>query len=292
MTVDIIIPTYNRHKILQEALDSVKAQTCPHWRCWVAEDGETQKTFEAVRPFLEDDRFVYLPGKHSGSPAHPRNRAILHGSFDYIAFLDDDDIWLPNKLECQLDFMKRHPNCVLLGCNAYRWSGSKKWDSSEPLYFQKKKFFGKIPYDALVQDNYFITSSVMIQRKVLRQSGLCNENLSPLEIMADDYELWLRIGVLGETWNIEAPCLVYRETEPSFYSKLNRKDSYKARVGILDSALKGIAGKISPLLYPENKLQAEACRYERDFYLAGPRFLGRFRHELKLKIRKNFSILL
>ncbi|MFZ0484595.1 MAG: glycosyltransferase family A protein [Desulfobacterales bacterium] len=290
MKIDIIVPTYNRSEILGETLDSVQNQTFQDWKCWIAEDGETQKTYMAVKPYLADDRFVYLPGNHSGSPARPRNRGVMSGTFEYIAFLDDDDIWLPTKLQCQLEFMEGRPECVLSGCNAYRLSGSKKWDQNLSLYFQKKKFFGKIPYTALVQDNYFIASSVMIRRNVLNQSGLFNENLSPLEVMADDYELWLRIGVLGETWNLTDPCLIYRETPQTFYSKLNREDNYKSRANILDRALQGVEGVQSPLSYPENRQLAAACRYERDFYLAGPRFLGRFRHELALKIRNFLSI--
>ena len=290
MKVDIIVPTYNRFKILREALDSVKAQTYHDWKCWITEDGETEKTFKAIEPYLTDDRFMYLPGKHSGSPAHPRNRAILNGNSRYIALLDDDDIWLPNKLECQMNFMQRNPDCILLGCNAYRWSGSKEWDSSLPLYFQKKRFWSKIPYEALVQDNCFIISSVMIQRKVFQKSGLFNEHLSPLEVMAEDYELWLRIGALGDTWNLPEPCLIYRETPLTYYSKLNRKDNYKSRAGILDSALKGTEGMPSPLSYPENRYKAAACRYERDFYLTGPRFLGRLYHEIVLKIKRILSL--
>jgi glycosyltransferase involved in cell wall biosynthesis len=63
-TVDIVITTYNRPKLLQETLESVAAQTYPYWVCWIAEDGETKETLDAVKPFLEDNRFKYLPGKH------------------------------------------------------------------------------------------------------------------------------------------------------------------------------------------------------------------------------------
>lgn len=288
MKVDIIVPTYNRHETLLESLDSIRSQTYPHWKCWIAEDGKTHKTFEVIKSFLEDDRFEYMPGKHSGSPAHPRNRGVQLGNFEYIAFLDDDDIWLPKKLENQLDFMQRHPDCVLLGCNAYRWSGSKTWNSSTPLYFQKKRFWGKIPYEAFVQDNHLIISSVMIRRKVLKQSGLFNENLSPLEIMAEDYELWLRIGVFGEIWNLEEPCVVYRDTPLTYYSKLNRKQNYESRARILDSALKTLETNL--ISNPKSARHLAACRYERDFYLAGPRFLGRLRHEIVLKIKNRLSI--
>ena len=281
MIVDIIIPTYNRANLLPETLRSVQAQIYPKWRCWIAEDGKTPETLEAITPFLKDDRFIYLSGDHAGKPARPRNRAILQGNAEFIAFLDDDDLWLPEKLKRQVEFMERHPGCMLLGCNAYRWSGSEKWNTSTPLYFQKKAFSGHIPYELFVQENYIILSSAIIRRVVLDRSGMFNETL----LIAEDYELWLRIGALGEIWNIPDPLLVYRDTEPTYYHRLNRQENYRTRASILDSALNRVGSIPSPFSYPENERYAAACRYEKKFYLAGPRFLGRFRHELALKIK-------
>ncbi len=114
-----------------------------------------------------------------------------------------------------------------------------------------------------------------------------NENL----LTAEDYELWLRIGALGEIWNIPDPLLVYRDTGfTEHYPKLNRRESYRERASILDSALTGVGTKPSPLSYTENERYAAACRCEKKFYLAGPRFLGRFRHELALKIKECLSL--
>lgn len=287
MIVDIIIATYNRAQLLPKTLKSVQSQTYPKWRCWIAEDGKTPETLEAIAPFLKDDRFIYLPGDHAGKPAHPRNRAILQGNAELIAFLDDDDLWLPEKLKYQVEFMERHPGCVLLGCNAYRSrSGSEKWNTSTPLYFQKKVFSGHIHYELFVQENYIILSSAIIRRVVLDRSGMFNETL----LTAEDYELWLRIGALGEIWNIPDPLLVYRDAEfTKHYPKLNRQGNYRERASILDSVLTGVGAMPSPLSYPENERYAAACRYEKKFYLAGPRFLGRFRHELALRIKECLS---
>ena len=113
--VDIIIPTYNRAAILQKTLESLQKNTHQDYRCWIAEDGETRETWEAVEPFLEDRRFRYLGGRHLGIPAVSRNRAINMGTAPYIAFLDDDDLWLPEKLARQIEIMETYPDCVLLG---------------------------------------------------------------------------------------------------------------------------------------------------------------------------------
>jgi glycosyltransferase involved in cell wall biosynthesis len=282
MNVDIIVPTYNRYDLLQETLKSVANQSYPYWKCWIAEDGESKETYEAVKPFLHDNRFIYLPGTHAGFPAVPRNRAIRQGNAPLIAILDDDDLWLPKKLECQMAFLESHPDCVLLGCNAFCWEGIGKWDGS-PLYFKKDKL-GRISYDKLLRQNYIIHSSTITRRHTLEQAGLYNERLNPP--IGEDYELFLRIGSLGEIWNLTEPLLVFRKTPLVHYSRLDRRDNYKAAANVFEAALKGVEDIPSPLSYPENAHLALACRRERDFYLAGPRFMGRFRHEVQSKIKQ------
>ncbi len=282
MQVDIIIPTYNRPQLLSEALESVAAQTYPHWRCWIAEDGETEETFGAIKPFLEDDRFTYLPAEHAGFPAVPRNRAIRQGTADYVANLDDDDLWLPEKLERQTDFFKTHPSCVLLGCNAFYWDGAASWEEC-PLYFKKSKL-GKVNYQALLRQNHLVHSSIMLKRSSLEKAGGYSETLDPP--IGEDFELFLRVGALGEIWVLPEPHMVFRETPQTYYSaKSDRIEKYQIAANIYESALNGARDTTSPLLYPENSHLAAACQRERDFYLAGPRFLGRFRHELASTIR-------
>ena len=284
-TVDIIVPTYNRAILLPETLKSVQEQSFSNWKCWIAEDGETKETLDAINPFLDDNRFKYLPGKHAGFPATPRNRAIRKGNAKYVAILDDDDLWLPEKLEKQVKFLNNNPTCVLLACNAFRWPGAGRWEES-PLYFKDSKL-EKIDYKALLRQNYIIHSSAILQRTALEQAGLYNETLNPP--IGEDYELWLRMGVLGEIWTLPEPYVVFRETSLTYYSKLNRKQNYQAAANVFETVLKGVGGVPSPLAYPENAHFAAACRRERDFYLAGPRFLGRFRHELASKIKTIFK---
>ncbi len=206
--VDIIVPTYNRAAVLPETLKSVQQQTFADWRCFIAEDGETPETLAAVEPFLKDDRFTYLPGTHAGTPAAPRNRAIREGSAPFIAFLDDDDLWLPEKLEVQLSFMNQHPACVLMRANAYRWNGRNPIATSPP-FFSKDTPTGKIAYKILVDTNFIINSTAIIRRSVVSRSGLLNEAIELAS--CEDYELWLRIAPLGEVWILDKALAVYRD---------------------------------------------------------------------------------
>jgi glycosyltransferase involved in cell wall biosynthesis len=289
MNVDIIVTTYKRYDLLQEALKSVANQSYPHWKCWIAEDGESKETYDAVKPFLRDNRFVYLPGVHAGFPAVPRNRGIRQGTAPYVALLDDDDMWLPKKLEYQIAFLESHFDCVLLGCNGFLWKGTGELNNA-PLYFKRKKMLGKINYNQLVNQNCLNCSSVIFQRNAVEKSGLFNEALFLQP--GEDYELWLRIGAFGEIWNLAEPLVICRETPSSHYEKNpDRHDKYKRMANIYASALKGVEDIPSPLSYPVNAHLAVVCRRERDFYLAGPRFMGRFMHEhnLLLEIRKLFD---
>lgn len=282
MTVDIIIPTYNRASLLTETLKSVQSQTYEDWLCWIAEDGESQKTREAVRPFLTDKRFIHLPGRHAGYPAAPRNRAIRQGSAPFVAFLDDDDLWLPEKLERQVDFFALNKGCVLLGTNAFRWDGITAQNDA-PVYHQKISF-GLIPYEKLVQENVFIISSVMTRRKSLLEAGAFNESLTPP--VGEDYELWLRLGALGEAWMMANPLMIYRETAPTYYAKkMDRPAKYQLRAGIYSAALQGTPGFPSPLAAPEKKYHADLCRFERDFYRAGPGLMNKFRRAVSKKLK-------
>lgn len=285
ITVDIIIATYNRKGFLVETLKSVLNQSFSNWQCWIAEDGETQEKLEVVKPFLKDDRFKYLPGEHAGFPSTPRNRAIRKGKGKYVAILDDDDLWLPEKLERQVTFLKSNPNCALLGCNAFRWPGTGKWNN-RPLYFKDYKE-EKINYKAMVRQNYIVHSSAILKRTALEQAGLYNETLNPP--IGEDYELWLRVGALGETWVLAKPYVVYRESPKTYYLNLNRTQNYQAAANVFEAVLRGTGKMPSPLSFPENASLAAACRRQRDFYRAGPRFLGRFRHELTSTLKTIFK---
>jgi len=84
MNVDIIIATYKRCDLLQKALKSVANQSYPNWKCWIAEDGESTETYDAVKPFLSDNRFVYLHGAHAPfvremPPISRRWMMMIHG---------------------------------------------------------------------------------------------------------------------------------------------------------------------------------------------------------------------
>ena len=262
--VDIIIPTYNRAAVLPETLKSVQAQTFCDWRCFIAEDGKTPETLAAVTPFLEDCRFTFLPGAHAGFPAAPRNRAIRQGEAALIAFLDDDDMWLPEKLEKQVAFMAQHPTCVLLGSNAYHWNGETPVNAALPLYVQPPPA-GEIPFEELAGNNVIINSTAVVRRTVLARSGLLNEKAALT--FGEEFELWLRIAPLGEVWVMDQALAAYRDSsQTGIRAGLTLQQLHKKLALVYVSALRGDGTTPSPLTYPENKKKASLCRTMADTY--------------------------
>lgn len=106
--VSIIMPSYNTAKFIKETINSVISQTYQNWELIIVDDCSTDNTDEVVAPFLLDERIHYLKNEVNSGAAVSRNRALREATGKWIAFLDSDDIWLPNKLEKQIEFMENN----------------------------------------------------------------------------------------------------------------------------------------------------------------------------------------
>jgi glycosyltransferase involved in cell wall biosynthesis len=106
--VSVVISTYNREAYLREAISSVYAQTHTNWELIIADDSSMNGTREYLAS-LSDERVRVIQLKHSGSPALTRNSALAHAAGQCIAFLDDDDLWKPEKLSVQIADLMEHP---------------------------------------------------------------------------------------------------------------------------------------------------------------------------------------
>lgn len=103
--VSIITPTFNCGRFIAETIRCVLAQTYGHWEMIIVDDCSTDGTGEVVKPFLSDPRIHYTVNAENCGAAVSRNTALRMASGRWIAFLDSDDLWLPEKLERQLRFM-------------------------------------------------------------------------------------------------------------------------------------------------------------------------------------------
>ncbi len=106
--VSIIMPSYNTARFLGETIDSVIAQTYTNWELIIVDDCSADNTDEIVGKYLVDERVRYIKNEKNSGAAVSRNRALREAKGKWIAFLDSDDLWEPNKLEQQITFMEEN----------------------------------------------------------------------------------------------------------------------------------------------------------------------------------------
>ncbi|KAA3661579.1 MAG: glycosyltransferase family 2 protein, partial [Chloroflexi bacterium] len=117
-TVSVIIPSYNYANFLPEAVESIFNQTFQDFEVIVVDDGSTDNTQEVVQTFMVRDRFHYIYQENQGLAA-TRNTGLRAAKGDFVAFLDADDIILPNKLEVQVNWLRNNPDFGLVGSGYY-----------------------------------------------------------------------------------------------------------------------------------------------------------------------------
>ncbi len=180
----VIIPTYNRKDMLLEAIKSVQNQTLQDFEIMIGDDGSEDGTGDVVKS-LNDNRIHYHWEVNKGTPSGARNWGIENSSGKYIAFLDDDDIWLKTKLEKQVKLMENNPELGL----CHTLMVDKK--TGEPLFNMDVKD-GNVFEDYFMSNNFIGLPTVVFRRDVIREIGLTDTNLCAVA----DFEFWLRIARL------------------------------------------------------------------------------------------------
>jgi glycosyltransferase involved in cell wall biosynthesis len=209
--VSVIIPTYNSANYLPEAIESVLAQTYKDFEIIVVDDGSTDNTQEVVVPYLDRIIFLEVP---NGGPAKARNHAIRESSSEYVAFLDADDIWYPDKLDRQITVFSENQHYSLVHSDAsYTRTFTAQEDRS--WFSIKKCVKAGWVFSALLKESFIILSSVIVKRDCLERTELFDENVQPWE----GYDLWLRIAYEHQIGLVNAP-LYFRRIHDSnlFYS--------------------------------------------------------------------------
>lgn len=104
--VSIIMPSYNTGRFISETIESVLAQSYTNWELIIVDDCSTDDTDQIVEQYLTDDRITYIKNETNSGAAVSRNRALREAKGKWIAFLDSDDLWEPDKLQKQISFMR------------------------------------------------------------------------------------------------------------------------------------------------------------------------------------------
>lgn len=226
--VSVIIPTYNRAAYILEAVESVLSQTYKHVELIVVDDGSTDATGELL--LQQGEKLTILHTSHEG-PGAARNCGIAAARGDYIAFLDSDDVWLPEKLRLQTRFFHDLPDaCVCQTEEIWIRNGVRV----NPMK-KHKKYSGWI-FEQCLPLCIVSPSSVIIRRSVFDRVGVFDEAYPACE----DYELWLRIAARYPIYLIDTPLIIKRGGHADQQSRqIPTLDHYRIRAlcKILDSAI-------------------------------------------------------
>jgi glycosyltransferase involved in cell wall biosynthesis len=186
-TVSIIIPTYNRSELLSRAVKSILAQTYGDYEILVVDSSTTSETRLMLESF-KDKRIRYffepkIPGFRCMSKA--RNRALSEARGRYIAFLDDDDEWLPMKLEKQMDlFAKLPPEVGLV------YAGFTKIDDSGKVVRQYDPSFQGDVYQEALRACFLIPLTAVVRKECFDSLGTFDDTLE----FGEDWDMWIRIA--------------------------------------------------------------------------------------------------
>ncbi|MBI1920669.1 MAG: glycosyltransferase family 2 protein [Geobacter sp.] len=235
-TISVIIPTWNRASLLGKAIRSALSQTIPPMEVLVCDDGSTDNTRQ-VMDAIGDARVRLLTGARGGRPAIPRNRGIREAKGEWLAFLDDDDEWVPEKLERQLDHARKL-DCRAACSDAVRLLTGHGTDGS---YLSLA--MDRLNFSALLHVNQVICSSAMIHRSLipLVEGFPEDEALKALE----DYSLWLRVATQTDFAYVAEPLVMYRDQlEDSI--RTHGQGEWEQRRRVLANLLRWLAGKGLP----------------------------------------------
>jgi glycosyltransferase involved in cell wall biosynthesis len=203
--VSVIIPVYNAEMYLRESIDSVLKQTFKNYEIIVVDDGSTDGTREIIHQSYPMVRYIF---QSNGGPAKARNRGIAEAKGDFIAFQDADDIWLPTKLEKQVEYFRQHPDIdfTFTENSLFNSNGILKSEIGK----RKRLMEGDIVRN-IFWKSYVATPTVMVRKKVHQEIGGFDESL----ITAEDDNLWLRIAIRFKTGLIDEPLVLVRINEKS-----------------------------------------------------------------------------
>ncbi len=184
-TVSVIIPTYNRAKLLKRAIKSVLNQEFGDFELIVVDDASLDNTPEVVKR-IEDGRIRYIRlKKNSGGPV-ARNTGIKKARGEFIALLDDDDEWLPNRLDVQVKKFENLNREVGVVYGGFYYVSQQ---NGRVLGKRLPKYRGDV-YGHLLRENFIGSPTLLIKRECFKRAGLFDPDLSS----SQDWDMWLRIA--------------------------------------------------------------------------------------------------
>jgi len=230
MKVSVVIPTHNRADNLINAVNSVLEQTYQNIEVIIVSDGSTDNTEEIIKKLKKKDSRIESNIYHPSRGAnYARNIGIDSSTGDFVAFLDDDDEWYPDKIESQLKIFSTDEKIGLV------YTGKEIIYPDENLKYTSITYAeGDLSRKILVRNEIGGTSTVMVKRNILIEAGCFDEKMPA----AQDYDLWIRICQLTRVGVVKAEKVRYFNSIDNNQISSNDDKYIKARKRIQEKYAK------------------------------------------------------
>lgn len=207
--VSVIIPSYNGERFIEDAMESVRNQTCENWELIIVDDASVDGSKDVVRKYITDRRIKLIEHRYNKGIPKTKNAGLAVARGKYVAFLDQDDIWMPSKLELQLTCFESEGKNIGLVCTGMIFIDEdmkirgvfEGFDDSDQKELLKNLYLN--PRNS--------SSLMMIERECLSQVGTFDESLAGW----DDYELLMRIGTRFQVKYVRTPLVRKRVHQES-----------------------------------------------------------------------------
>ena len=246
--VSVVIPTYNRAHLIGQTIESVRNQTFENFEIVVVDDGSTDKTEEVVCHY-KDERIKYFRQPTNVGPSEAKNIGILCSRGEYLALLDSDDLWLPEKLEQQIVILQKNTGSVWIYCDSAYFDDQ----SGRVTHLSSQRFHpyeGYIPH-RLIMQTIMHTPTVVVKRSIIEQIGPFIGNAF------EDWRMWLHIAASWPVLYIDRPLVLVRIHSNSISKNSDNMEIFKCRVNAIQAAV-----EFSPEVYSkwENRALSRVYR--------------------------------
>ncbi len=218
--ISVIIPVYNGEKTLRETLESVLNQTFSEFEIIVINDGSKDSTLDIVSS-IQDARLKIFSYPNAGQSVS-RNRGFSQACGEFIAFLDADDLWTPDKLEAQFNALQANPQAAV----AYSWTNHIDESGNFLRSGNNIAVTGDVYNQLLVRNFLEHGSNPLIRRQALTEVGGFDQALCP----AEDWDMWLRLASRYHFVAVPSPQILYRVSATSMSSNVSRMEAVSLQV--------------------------------------------------------------
>lgn len=229
--ISVITPAYNAASYIGQTIETVLAQTYTHWEMLIVDDGSTDHTADIVKEYASrDPRIVYI-FQPNGRQGKARNNALHKAKGNYIAFLDADDLWVPDKLEQQYSFITQN-EVDLVFSNSYFFSNTI--DSKQLMEVKPGNYSGTEAIQSFLEQNKIPILTVLARKSAILECGGFSEIRAIQN--AEDYHLWLSLLLKGKSFYAMDAILAYYRVHPQASTHQDKDAIYPVIEALVDLA--------------------------------------------------------